>query len=86
LDSTSAPPRIALLLRTSFGVIVPEGRYVAIRHVGPNATIHDTVARLHGWLRENGALRRDPLILQRVVLFPDVPEHEAITDVMLALA
>jgi len=38
------------------------------------------------WLPHSGeALRDFPFYLQRVTLFPDVAEHEAITDIFLPL-
>ena len=38
------------------------------------------------WLPQSGEEPRDfPLFLQRVRMFPDVPEHEAITDVFLPI-
>jgi len=45
------------------------------------------VSTLRRWLHLSGETLRDfPLILHRIQLFPDVPEHEAVTDVMLPLA
>jgi DNA gyrase inhibitor GyrI len=58
-----------------------------LRHVGSNGTLGDAVSTLRRWLDSSGETPRDgPLILHRVQLFPDVPEHEALTDVMLPLA
>jgi AraC family transcriptional regulator len=38
------------------------------------------------WLPASGQEPREfPLYLQRIRFFPDVPEHEAVTDVFLPL-
>lgn len=64
------------------------GRYAVLRHIGADAQLPDSVRYLYGpWLSESGETPRDaPLVLQRVVFFPDVPEHEAVTDIYLPLA
>jgi AraC family transcriptional regulator len=73
-----------------FGVAertIPGGRCATLRHVGSNGTLGDTVSTLRQSLDLSGETLRDfPLILHRIQLFPDVPEHEAVTDVMLPLA
>jgi AraC family transcriptional regulator len=69
------------------GKIIPGGRCAVLRHVGSDDTLADTIRYLYSvWLPQSGAEPRDfPLFLQRVVFFPEVPEHEAITDVLLPL-
>jgi AraC family transcriptional regulator len=38
------------------------------------------------WLPNSGEELRDyPLYFQRIRFFPDVPEHEAVTDIFLPL-
>lgn len=68
--------------------IIPTGRCAVLRHTGPDDTLRDTVMVLYNdWLPQSGeALRDFPLYFQRVRFFPDVPEHEAVTDVFLPLA
>lgn len=67
--------------------VIPGGRCAVLRHVGSDDNLGETVAYLYSeWLPRSGEELRDfPLYLQRVRFFPDVPEHEAITDVFLPL-
>ncbi len=74
----------------SFGVVertIPGGRCAMLRHVGSDDTLGENVMFLYStWLPESGEELRDyPLYLQRVRFFPEVPEHEALTDVFLPL-
>jgi AraC family transcriptional regulator len=73
-----------------FGVVeknIPGGRCAVLRHVGSNDNIGESMTYLYSkWLPLSGEDLRDfPLYLQRVRFFPDVPEHEAITDIFLPL-
>jgi AraC family transcriptional regulator len=73
-----------------FGVVertIPGGRCAVLRHIGSDDTLGDTLKYLYGtWLPASGEEPRDfPLYAQRVTMFPDVPEHEAVTDVFLPL-
>lgn len=73
-----------------FGVVgktLPGGRCAVLRHVGSDDTLEASVRFLYAeWLPQSGEELRDcPLFFQRVSFFPDVPEHEAITDVFLPL-
>jgi AraC family transcriptional regulator len=63
------------------------GRCAVLRHVGPDSQLADSVRFLYGeWLSATGEVPRDaPLFWQRVMFFPDVPEHEAVTDIYLPL-
>ena len=63
------------------------GRCAVLRHTGSDALLADAIRFLYGdWLTASGEEPRDaPLFLQRIVFFPDVPEHEAITDIFLPL-
>lgn len=74
----------------TYGVVaktIAAGRCAVLRHVGSDDTLGRTVAALYSeWLPQSGeALRDFPLFFQRVRSFPDVPEHEAVTDVFLPL-
>jgi AraC family transcriptional regulator len=67
---------------------IPGGRCALLRHVGTEETFVDAVTYLYAtWLPRSGEEPRDfPLFSRRVTFFPDVPEHEAITDIYLPLA
>lgn len=67
--------------------LIPAGRCARLRHVGSDDGLGATFARLYGdWLPASGQEVRDfPLYLRRVTFFPDVPEHEAVTEVYLPL-
>ena len=67
--------------------IIPDGRCAVLRHIGPNSNIGESVHYLYAhWLPESGEELRDfPCFFHRVNLFPDVPEHEMITDIFLPL-
>ena len=60
---------------------------MVLRHVGSEATLGPTIRFLFAeWLPSSGeALRDCPPFLQRVAFFPDVPEHQAVTDIFLPL-
>ena len=78
------------LASNSLGVVakvIPGGRCAVLRHKGSDDTLGDAVSYLYAtWLPGSGHSPRDfPLFAQRVAMFPDVPEHEAITDVFLPL-
>jgi len=64
------------------------GRCAVLRHTGSDALLGDAIRFLYGdWLSVSGEEPRDaPLFLQRIAFFPDVPEHEAITDIFLPLS
>ena len=63
------------------------GRYAVLRHTGSDDTLGQSVTSLYAdWLPASGEELRDaPLLFQRVRFYPDVPEHEAITDILLPL-
>lgn len=74
----------------SFGVVektIPGGRCAVLRHIGDDANLGENITYLYSkWLPSSTQEPRDfPLFLQRVSFFPDVPEHEAISDVFLPL-
>jgi AraC family transcriptional regulator len=73
-----------------FGIvskIIPAGRCAVLRHIGSDDNLHQSISYLYSqWLPQSGEEPRDfPLYLQRIHFFPDVPEHEVITDVFLPL-
>jgi AraC family transcriptional regulator len=75
---------------SEFGVVgkmIPGGRCAVLRHIGSDDTLGETVSYLYSdWLPQSGEERRDfPMYFQRVKLFPDVPENQAVTDVFLPL-
>ena len=67
--------------------LIPGGRCAVLRHVGSEATLGATIRFLFAdWLPHSGETLRDfPPYLQRLAFFPDVPEHQAITDLFLPL-
>ncbi|MBP2276575.1 MULTISPECIES: AraC family transcriptional regulator [Sphingomonas] len=67
--------------------LIPAGRCAVLRIVGGSDDLRPAAAFLYGtWLPASGEELRDfPLYAQRVRFFPDVPEHEAITDLFLPL-
>lgn len=69
------------------GKTLAGGRYAVLRHTGSDDTLGQSVAYLYAdWLPASGEELRDaPLLFQRVRFYPDVPEHEAVTDVLLPL-
>ena len=66
---------------------IPGGRCAVLRHVGTEDSFAAALVYLYGtWLPQSGEEPRDsPLYCQRVRFFPDVPEHEAVTDIFLPL-
>ena len=67
---------------------LPGGRCAVLRHTGSDALLGDAIRFLYGdWLSGSEQEPGDfPLFLRRVAFFPDVPEHEAVTDIYLPLA
>ena len=67
--------------------VIPGGRCAVLRHIGSDDALRRAAACLYAeWLPESGEELRDfPPYCQRVTLVPDVPEHEAITDIFLPL-
>lgn len=66
---------------------IPGGRCALLRHVGSEAALGPTIRFLFAeWLPQSGETLRDlPPYLQRIAFFPDVPEHQAVTDIFLPL-
>lgn len=100
-DPGSTPPadfRFALCAATAAAIapneagvipaVIPGGRCAVLRQVGGDDGLGEAVRYLYvDWLPQSGCELRDfPVYFQRVSFFPDVPEHEAITDIFLPLA
>jgi AraC family transcriptional regulator len=66
---------------------IPGGRCAVLRQVGASDDLRRSVHFLYAeWLPQSGEDLRDfPVFVERISFFPDVPEHEAITDVFLPL-
>lgn len=66
---------------------IPAGRCAVLRHKGPLDFAEAAIRALYrDWLPQSGEELRDfPLFVQRLSFFPDVPEHEAETDIFLPL-
>jgi AraC family transcriptional regulator len=78
------------VLENKEGVVsktIEAGRCALLRHVGSEAALSDSIQYLYAkWLPQSGEELRDfPVFLHRVTLFPDLPEHENIVDIYLAL-
>jgi AraC family transcriptional regulator len=99
-DPHNTPPaafRLDLCAATPVGVapndakivskVIPGGRRAVLLHVGSDDRFAEALSYLYRvWLPESGEESGDfPLYCQRVTFFPDVPEHEAITDFFLPL-
>lgn len=67
--------------------LIPAGRCACLRIVGSSDDLRPAASFLYGvWLPDSGEEVRDfPLFAERVRFFPDVPEHEAVTDLYLPL-
>ncbi|MFZ5749386.1 MAG: AraC family transcriptional regulator [Pseudomonadota bacterium] len=68
--------------------LIPAGRCAVLRVTGASDDLRGAAMCLYrDWLPDSGEEARDfPLFAQRVCFFPDVPEHEAVTDLFLPLA
>lgn len=66
---------------------IPGGRCAVMRHLGSRDHMDDKIHYLYGeWLPEAGEELRDfPVFFHYLNLFPEVPEHELVTDIYLPL-
>jgi AraC family transcriptional regulator len=71
-----------------FEHIIPANRCARLRHIGPDHDLKRAVVPIYArWMPQTGETPGDyPLFLQRIAFFPDVPAHEAITDIYVPLA
>lgn len=67
--------------------LIPAGRCAVIRVIGGSENLEGPATALYrDWLPVSGEEPRDfPLFCQRVTFYPDVPEHETITDLFLPI-
>jgi AraC family transcriptional regulator len=67
--------------------VIPAGRCAMLRVIGHSQDLGPAATFLYrDWLPDSGEEPRGfPLYCQRLSFFPDVPEHEAITDLFLPL-
>lgn len=67
--------------------VIPGGRCAVLRVVGAGDDLEPAALVLYrDWLPASGEEPRDfPLYCHRVTLYPDVPEHEVLTDLYLPL-
>ncbi|MDF2371862.1 MAG: AraC family transcriptional regulator [Rhizobiaceae bacterium] len=70
-----------------FAGTIPAGPCARVRLVGSADNLRPAISYLYGeWLPASSHQLRDyPIFAQRIHFFPDVPEHEAVTDVFLPL-
>ena len=68
--------------------VIPQGKCAVARHVGSDDGLESVVRYLYSeWLPSSGyELRGFPLFFERVSFFPDVAEHEMVTDVYLPIS
>ena len=81
-NSDALPLAIGMAWKT-----IPKGRCALFRHLGSDETLGETIRWLYAmWLPYSGVIPRDfPLWVKREKFFPDVPEHEAVTDIYLPI-
>ncbi|MFV1983100.1 MAG: GyrI-like domain-containing protein [Thiohalomonadales bacterium] len=67
--------------------LIPDGRCAIYRHLGSHDQMDENVHYLYGeWLPSSGEELRDfPCYFHYINLFPEVPEHELITEIYLPL-
>ena len=67
--------------------VIPAGRCVKIRHLGSHDKMDDKIRMLYSqWLPQSGEQLRDfPCYFHYINLFPQVAEHQLITDIYLPL-
>jgi len=73
-----------------YGIVnktIPAGRCAKVRHYGSHDDMGNTIRALYSdWLLQNGEqLRNFPCYFHYVNLFPQVDEHELITDIYLPI-
>jgi AraC family transcriptional regulator len=73
-----------------YGVVnktIPAGKCAVIRHIGSDDSIGAVVNFLYSnWLPNSSFQLRDfPIFFERVRFFPEVAEHEMVTDVYLPI-
>jgi len=68
-------------------LIIGGGHYVRLRLEGPNSLLEPAISfLLETWCPAHAVIPRNaPLLLRRVRLFPDVPEHLSVTEIHLPI-
>ena len=68
--------------------VIPAGRCAKIRHLGSHEKMDDKIRMMYQqWLPKSGEELRDfPVFFHYINLFPQVDEHQLITDIYLPLA
>jgi AraC family transcriptional regulator len=81
-ETDVAPNAVGIVVK-----VIPGGRCAVLRHIGSDDGLGEALRYLYAeWLPQSGGEPRDyPPFCQRVRFFPDVPEHEAVTDIFLPL-
>jgi AraC family transcriptional regulator len=76
------PNKAGIVVKT-----IPGGRCAVLRHTGSEDSLGSAIGYVYStWLPQSGEELRDvPLYCQRIAFFPDVPEHQAVTDIFLPL-
>ncbi|OMH27128.1 GyrI-like domain-containing protein [Motiliproteus sp. MSK22-1] len=74
----------------AYGIVtksIPAGRCAVIRHLGSDDTIGESIQYLYSdWLPTvDEELRDFPLFFERLSFFPDIAEHQMVTDIYLPL-
>lgn len=67
--------------------VIPGGRCAVLPHTGSLDFAENAIRYLYrDWLPQSGeSLREFPLFVKRLTFFPDVPEHEALSEIYLPL-
>jgi AraC family transcriptional regulator len=67
--------------------LIPGGRCAVLRVIGSSENLEAAALFLYrDWLPASGEEPRDfPLFCQRISIYPDVPEHETVTDLFLPI-
>ena len=88
MDLCAATTRVAPNPDGVTAGVISGGPCAVLRQVGSSDDLRAASRFLYGeWLPRSGREPRDaPFFAQRVSFFPDVPEHEAVTDLFLPLS
>lgn len=67
--------------------IIPGGRCAVLRHVGTQSSLGQSIHYLYcEWIIHSDETLRDfPCFIKRVTFYPDVPEHQMVTEIYLPI-
>lgn len=67
--------------------IIPGGRCAVLRHVGTQSSLGQSIHYLYyDWIIHSDETLRDfPCFIKRVTFYPDVPEHQMVTEIYLPI-